>query len=119
MRITDSEKKEFVLYCFGFGWNSIMVLVWIALVSCVLGQPVLHQPVDYVNPLIGTAPPEDKEYLGNNPPEGEELYCGVVVPGMLRPTEEELSLGYPWWKRIGFWFTLVVLCFMVIYTVFW
>jgi len=38
---------------------------------------------------------------------------------MLRPTEEELALGYPWWKRIGFWFTLVVLCFMVIYTIFW
>lgn len=62
-----------------------MVLVWIALVSCVLGQSVLHQPVDYVNPLIGTAPPVDKEYLGNNPPEGEELYCGAVVPGAAAP----------------------------------
>jgi putative alpha-1,2-mannosidase len=85
MRITKSAKKEVVLYCFGFGRNSYMVLVWIALVSCVLGQPVLHQPVDYVNPLIGTAPPEDKEYLGNNPPEGEELYCGAVVPGAMAP----------------------------------
>jgi hypothetical protein len=38
---------------------------------------------------------------------------------MLRPTKEELALGYPLWKRIGFWFTLVVLCFMIIYAIFW
>lgn len=41
------------------------------------------QPADYVNTLIGTAPFEDEEYLGNNPPEGEELYCGSVVPGAM------------------------------------
>ncbi|MFB0552816.1 MAG: GH92 family glycosyl hydrolase [Phycisphaerae bacterium] len=60
-----------------------MVLVWMILFSGVLAQPVSHQPVDYVNPLIGTAPFEDAEYLGNNPPEGEELYCGSVVPGAM------------------------------------
>jgi putative alpha-1,2-mannosidase len=62
-----------------------MVLLWMALVSCLLGQPVPHQPVDYVNPLIGTAPFEDSEYLGNNPPKGEELYYGSVVPGAMAP----------------------------------
>ncbi len=62
-----------------------MVLVWIALASSVLAQPVSHQPVDSVNPLIGTAPFEDAEYLGNNPPEGEELYYGSVVPGAMAP----------------------------------
>ena len=62
-----------------------MLLVWMALASSVLAQPVSHQPVDYVNPLIGTAPFEDAEYLGNNPPEGEELYCGSVVPGAMAP----------------------------------
>lgn len=55
-------------------------LVWVALVSSALAQPLPHRPVDYVNPLIGTAPFEDAEYLGNNPPKGEELYYGSVVP---------------------------------------
>src|SRR5512138_332237 len=41
------------------------------------------RPVDFVNALIGTAPPTDKEYLGNNPPKGEELYSGAVVPGAM------------------------------------
>lgn len=52
------------------------LLVWIAIVSSALAQPLPHRPVDYVNPLIGTAPFEDAEYLGNNPPKGEELYYG-------------------------------------------
>lgn len=60
-----------------------MVFVWLALASSILSQPVSHQPVDCVNPLIGTAPFEDAEYLGNNPPKGEELYCGSVVPGAM------------------------------------
>jgi SSS family solute:Na+ symporter len=38
---------------------------------------------------------------------------------MLKPTKEEKEHGYPLWKRIGFWFTLVVLCFTVIYSIFW
>ena len=62
-----------------------MVLIWVALASTVPAQPVSRQPVDYVNPLIGTAPFEDTEYLGNNPPKGEELYCGSVVPGAVAP----------------------------------
>jgi putative alpha-1,2-mannosidase len=62
-----------------------MVFVWLTLASSVLAQPVSQQPVDYVNPLIGTAPFEDAEYLGNNPPKGEELYYGSVVPGAMAP----------------------------------
>jgi putative alpha-1,2-mannosidase len=42
-------------------------------------------PVDYVNPLIGTAPMTDKEYLGNNPAPGEELYSGTVNPCAMVP----------------------------------
>ncbi len=42
-----------------------------------------RRPADYVNALIGTAPFEDKQYLGNNPPKGEELYYGDVVPGAM------------------------------------
>lgn len=44
---------------------------------------VLKQPVDYINPLIGTAPPTDKRFLGNNPVPGEELYYGCVSPAAM------------------------------------
>ncbi len=40
---------------------------------------------DYVNPLIGTAPITDKEYAGNNPAPGEQLYTGTVNPGAMVP----------------------------------
>jgi putative alpha-1,2-mannosidase len=39
--------------------------------------------VEYVNTLIGTAPFDDPRYAGNNPPKGEELYTGDVVPGAM------------------------------------
>jgi putative alpha-1,2-mannosidase len=52
------------------------------------------RPVDYVNPLIGTAPMTDKEYLGNNPAPGEELYYGCVNPGAMVPnTAGHLCVG--------------------------
>ena len=41
------------------------------------------RPADYVNPLIGTAPPEEQQFLGNNPPPGEELYYGCVSPAAM------------------------------------
>jgi len=44
-----------------------------------------RRPVDYVNPLIGTAPITDKQYLGNNPAPGEELYSGTVNPCAMVP----------------------------------
>lgn len=55
----------------------------LAFAGSVLAGSVSRLPVDYVNTLIGTAPFEDKEYLGNNPPKGEELYTGTVVPGAM------------------------------------
>jgi SSS family solute:Na+ symporter len=52
-------------------------------------------------------------------PSEAEIRSTLWDRGLLRPTEEELKLGYPLWKRIGFWFTIVVLCFTIIYAVFW
>jgi solute:Na+ symporter, SSS family len=52
-------------------------------------------------------------------PSSAEIESTLWTPALLKPTEEELALGYPWWKRVGFWFSLVVLCFTVIYAVFW
>ena len=58
------------------------VLISIIVVPHALSQ---RQPVDYVNSLIGTAPMTDKEYLGNNPAPGEELYSGTVNPCAMVP----------------------------------
>src|ERR1017187_2629619 len=51
-------------------------------------------PVDYINPLIGTAPMMDKEHLGNNPAPNEDLYYGSVNPGAKVPDPNgNLALG--------------------------
>src|SRR3954454_17276020 len=42
-------------------------------------------PVDYANPLVGTASLEDPELLGNAPPPGEEAYTGFTFPGPTLP----------------------------------
>jgi putative alpha-1,2-mannosidase len=62
-------------------------LLLIAVFLFVVGSRTIAQqrPVDYVNPLIGTAPMIDKEYLGNNPAPGEELYSGTVNPCAMVP----------------------------------
>jgi hypothetical protein len=38
---------------------------------------------------------------------------------LTRLPEEEIQKGYPWWKRISLWFTLVILIFFIIYAIFW
>jgi SSS family solute:Na+ symporter len=53
------------------------------------------------------------------PIEATEIDATIWRPEMLRLPEEELKRGYPLWKRIGFWFTIVVICFTAIYAVFW
>jgi SSS family solute:Na+ symporter len=48
-----------------------------------------------------------------------EIETTIWHPDMLRLPAEEMKRGYPLWKRIGFWFTIAVLCFTIIYAVFW
>ncbi len=40
-------------------------------------------------------------------------------PSMLELPEEETRGGYPWWKRVGFWWCVVVGLFVIIYAKFW
>jgi predicted alpha-1,2-mannosidase len=42
-------------------------------------------PVDYANPLVGTASLEDPKLRGNAPPPGEEAYTGFTHPGPAFP----------------------------------
>lgn len=42
-------------------------------------------PVEYANPLVGTASLDDPELLGNAPPPGEEAYTGFTFPGPALP----------------------------------
>jgi SSS family solute:Na+ symporter len=53
------------------------------------------------------------------PPQAENLRSNLWHPALTRLPEEEINKGYPWWKRISFWFTLVVIIFVIIYAVFW
>ena len=43
------------------------------------------RPVDYANPLVGTAPLQDPKLIGNAPPPGEQLYSGFTSPGAKLP----------------------------------
>ncbi len=44
-----------------------------------------REPVDEANPLVGTAPLDRKELIGNAPPPGEPLYSGITSPGARLP----------------------------------
>ena len=49
------------------------------------------------------------------PPSPETLWR----PELLQAAESEDGLRYPLWKRVGFWYSVLVGCFVVIYAVFW
>jgi hypothetical protein len=53
--------------------------------------------------------PVDIEQIGNT----------LWHPEMMKLPESEIKDGYPWWKWIGFWFTILSVCFVIIYIVFW
>ena len=51
-----------------------------------------ERPVDYANPLVGTAPLDDQSLVGNAPPPGEEIYTGFTVCGPALP-HHDANLG--------------------------
>ncbi|MFC1574060.1 SLC5 family protein [Candidatus Latescibacterota bacterium] len=57
--------------------------------------------------------------LATKPSGDDKLAVTIWNPTMLRLPENEMKHGYPWWKRIGFWFSVLVICFVVIYIKFW
>jgi SSS family solute:Na+ symporter len=57
--------------------------------------------------------------LATAPSSTEDLRSTLWRREMVRLPAEEVAGGYPWWKRISFWFTLVAAVFIAIYIVFW
>ena len=53
--------------------------------SLAVAQSQGKRPVDEANPLVGTAPLDRKELIGNAPPPGEPLYSGITSPGARLP----------------------------------
>lgn len=49
----------------------------------------------------------------------KDLGDSLWHPDMLKLPKDELDAGYPLWKRIGFWFIILSMCFIVIYILFW
>ena len=54
-----------------------------------------------------------------NAPLAEEIETTIWHPEMLRLPEEETLYGYPLWKRIGFWLSILTILLTIIYAVFW
>lgn len=68
----------------------------------------------YVNPLIGTAPLTDPEFIGYTPPEGWRVWAGLVYPGASLPnamvqlspiTEYGTGAGYEYEDSVIYGFT--------------
>ncbi len=61
------------------------------------------KPLDYVNGLVGTAPLDQQELIGNAPPPGEQLYSGFTSPSArlphsateIGPINANLDVNYP------------------------
>ena len=62
-----------------------------------------NRPVDLADPLVGTAPLDRPELIGNAPPPGEPVYSGQTSPGArlphssveAAPVNVNLELSYP------------------------
>lgn len=52
-------------------------------------------------------------------PEPENLRTTLWRREMVRLPEEETRGGYPWWKKVSFWFMVVVVVFVAIYIILW
>ena len=55
------------------------------LAPVVFAQTSGKRPVNYANPLVGTAPLDNRKLIGNAPPAGEQLYSGFTAPGAVLP----------------------------------
>ena len=70
----------------GLGLNAICFAVCLCVGNAPgHAQSTQKRPVEYANPLVGTAPLADPKLIGNAPPPGEQLYSGFTSPGAKLP----------------------------------
>ena len=77
--------------------------------------PVAAQqaPVELADPLVGTAPLDDPEVIGNAPPPGEPVYSGQTSPGArlphgsvaASPVNNNIELLYPNGVPVPYYYT--------------
>ncbi|SUJ31925.1 Putative alpha-1,2-mannosidase [Sphingomonas paucimobilis] len=78
----------------------------ILLTTAVSGQSLPSEPstpVDLASPLVGTAPLDRRDLIGNAPPPGEPVYSGQTSPGArlphssveVAPVNVNIELSYP------------------------
>lgn len=78
----------------------------ILLTTAVAGQSLLSKPgtpVELASPLVGTAPLDSRDLIGNAPPPGEPVYSGQTSPGArlphssveVAPVNVNIELSYP------------------------
>ncbi|HEX5664672.1 MAG TPA: GH92 family glycosyl hydrolase [Xanthomonadaceae bacterium] len=76
--------------------HRFIVVAAALVISALTGAATLHaqesdatrrakDAVDEANPLVGTAPLDRQELIGNAPPPGEPLYSGITSPGARLP----------------------------------
>ncbi|MET3722695.1 GH92 family glycosyl hydrolase [Sphingomonas trueperi] len=78
-----------------------------------VAQAQAQAPVDRANPLVGTAPLDRPEWIGNAPPAGEPLYSGMTSPGArlphssveAAPVNVNVELSYPWGVPTPYYYT--------------
>ncbi len=72
--------------------NFLMKHFAVAVLLCAWAGSAMagKSPVDYANPLVGTASLDDPKLLGNAPPSGEEAYSGVTFPGPTLPHHDSI-----------------------------
>lgn len=78
-----------------------------------LAQSGVRVPVDVTNPLVGTAPLDRPELIGNAPPPGEPVYTGQTSPGArlphssveAAPINNNIMLSFPNGVPVPFYYT--------------
>ena len=78
-------------------------LLLLAVAGPLLAQAPGTAPVDLANPLMGTAPLDRQDLIGNAPPPGEPVYSGQTSPGArlphssveAAPINNNIALSFP------------------------
>ena len=64
---------------------AVNLMAAVLLAATAPAQSTGKGPADYANPLVGTAPLDRRQLIGNAPPPGEQLYSGFTSPGATLP----------------------------------